>query len=56
MKKLKITEDSVKEVALVIGFISTLRGLYLLSPFLMWLIGGIILLGFGFPGKKAVQK
>jgi len=49
----KITESTIKEIAIVAGFISLTHGLWLIQPAVAWVIGGITLLWFGFPGKGA---
>lgn len=51
--KIKINENIVKEIAIVTGFTSVIRGLWLIHPAAALIIGGITLLWFGFPGKEA---
>lgn len=48
----KFTSELIKEAALVLGFLALMRGLWIIHPAAMWIIGGVILLWFGFPGKK----
>jgi hypothetical protein len=50
--KAKITPENVKETCLLVGFFMLLRGLWLIWPPIMWIIGGILLMWFGLPGKK----
>lgn len=49
----KINESTIKEIAIVVGFASLNHGLWLMNPAAAWIIGGIILLWLGFPGKEA---
>jgi hypothetical protein len=44
-------QDFVQEAALIGGFLMLLRGLYLIFPPIMWIIGGILLILIGFPLK-----
>jgi len=52
--KAKITPEFVKETCILVGFAMVLRGLWLIYPPAMWIIGGMALIWFGMPGKKGV--
>lgn len=49
--KAKITPENVKETCLLVGFFMVLRGLWLIYPPAMWILGGAGLIWFGLPGK-----
>jgi uncharacterized membrane-anchored protein YitT (DUF2179 family) len=52
MKKVKITESSIKELALIIGFFLFSYGLWLLFKPLAFIAAGLMLLWFGFPERR----
>lgn len=47
--KAKITPEFIKETCLLAGFSMVLRGLWLIYPPAMWIIGGMALVWFGLP-------
>lgn len=50
--KLKLSEDTVREAALVVGFLMAARGLWLVYPPAMWLVCGAMLLWLGLPPRR----
>lgn len=52
IKKIKITESTVKEIALITGFLLFIYGLWLLFVPAAFITSGIMLLWFGFPERR----
>jgi uncharacterized membrane-anchored protein YitT (DUF2179 family) len=52
MKKIKITESTIKELALIIGFFLLAYGLWLLFKPAAFISAGLMLLWFGFPERR----
>jgi hypothetical protein len=44
-------EDLIQEAAIVGGFLMLMKGLYMVYPPSMWIIGGLLLILLGFPLK-----
>ena len=56
LKNIKLSPEFIKETCLVAGFLMLLRGLWLIWPPAMWIIGGVCLMWFGLPGKRVGNK
>jgi hypothetical protein len=56
LKNIKLSPEFIKETCLVAGFLMLLRGLWLIWPPAMWIIGGVCLMWFGLPGKQVGTK
>ncbi|MGG1651383.1 hypothetical protein [Paenibacillus sp. NRS-1780] len=52
MKKLKIKEDTIREVLLSAGFLTFCTGIWLIYPPASLIIGGLLLMWLGFPSKR----
>lgn len=52
LPSITIIENLVSEAAMVGGFLMLLKGIYMIYPPLMWIIGGILLFLFGFPARR----
>ncbi|MEN6325799.1 MAG: hypothetical protein ABFD18_06295 [Syntrophomonas sp.] len=50
---IKITNQNIQELALLAGFLMILKGLYMIYPPLMWILGGLYLM---LPTNKTTQK
>lgn len=44
--------DVVSEAAIIGGFFMLMKGLYMIYPPVMWIVGGILIFLLGFPAKK----
>jgi hypothetical protein len=44
--------DYASEAAMTGGFLMLLKGLYMIYPPTMWIIGGILLILLGFPARR----
>lgn len=51
MIKLKIKEETIKETCLLAGFLMLETGIWLIYPPAAFIVGGILLLWLGMPGK-----
>lgn len=47
--RLRLKEDHVREACLVAGFLMLVRGVWLIYPPAVWIIGGLILIWLGIP-------
>lgn len=45
-------ENFVSDAAMIGGFLMLLKGLYMIYPPTMWIIGGILVFLFGFPARR----
>jgi hypothetical protein len=50
--RLHITDEKIKTACMIGGFLMALRGLYIWHPPLMWLLGGLALLWYGWPADS----
>lgn len=49
LPSLKIQNDIIQELAMLAGFLMVMRGLWMIYPPVMWIVGGLWL---ALPGKK----
>jgi hypothetical protein len=52
LRKIRISDRLIKTACMLGGFCMVLRGLYLWHPPLMWFLGGLALLWFGWPSDR----
>lgn len=46
---MRVNTETVQELALLAGFLMCLKGLYMIYPPMMWIIGGVYLM---LPGQR----
>lgn len=53
LPSLKLNDEAIRELALAAGFLMVLRGLWLIYPPAMWIIGGVYLM---LPSRMPAQR